>query len=118
MPECKSCGGNVERGERECPFCGASLIKHVATPRPGTKDPSAYTIEREVDRTEVHFGDGEIGERLPTGADNVAATYSAGGGAIGNLVCSKCKFENSATRIECEACGALLKRPDTGRLRR
>lgn len=33
----------------------------------------------------VHFGDGHTGARLPTGIENVAATYRVGLGAAGNL---------------------------------
>ncbi len=118
MPECDSCGGNVESGERECPYCGASLFKHVAIPRPGTKDPHAYTIERKVDETRIRFGDGKLGSRLSTGKDNVTATYRAGGGSKGNVICSKCKMDNPSHRVECEACGAPLKKLGTGRIRR
>ena len=113
MPECESCGANVDSGDRECPYCGHSFIKHVATARPGTKDSRAYTVERETDGARIHFGDGESGARPPTGKDNVSATYRYGGGAKGGLVCPNCKLENPETRTECEACGTPLKRPST-----
>ena len=109
MTECEACGASVDSGERECPYCGHSFIKHTATAKPGTKDPRVYTIDREVGT--LHFGDGETGARPTSGKDNVSATYRHGGGSKGGLVCPNCKLENKETRIECEACGTALKRP-------
>jgi len=39
----------------------------------------------ENNKTHVIFGDGEKGTRLPTGIENVTATYRSGGGSIGNV---------------------------------
>ncbi|MBY8998159.1 MAG: hypothetical protein KGD60_10530, partial [Candidatus Thorarchaeota archaeon] len=115
MPECEACGASVKAGVRECPFCGHSFVKHTAIAKPGTKDTSKFTVEREAGV--VHFGDGEIGTRPPIGKDNVSTSYRYGGGSKGSLVCPNCKLENPETRSDCEACGSPLKRP-IDRLRR
>lgn len=45
-----------------------------------------YALRQEADgRTSVVFGDGHYGARLPSGAENVVATYRTGGGSVGNL---------------------------------
>jgi predicted RNA-binding Zn-ribbon protein involved in translation (DUF1610 family) len=119
MPECDSCGGTVESGERECPYCGASMIRHVAVQKPGTKDTSVYTLRREPDgRTSIDFGDGVTGARPPSGSDNLEATYRAGGESKGSIACPKCGMENPSHQVECEACGAPLRKPSSGRLMR
>lgn len=43
------------------------------------------TRQDDEDRTSVVFGDGDHGARLPTGQDNVQATYRSGIGAPGNV---------------------------------
>jgi DNA-directed RNA polymerase subunit RPC12/RpoP len=108
MPECESCGANIDNGEIECPYCGHSQIKSATTARLGTKDTSAYSLDREVGT--IQFGDGEKGTRPESGKDNVSASYRYGEGATGSLVCSNCKLENPETRIDCEACGTPLRK--------
>ena len=115
MTECKSCGASVKASERECPFCGYSFIDRATAPKPETKNPRLFNVDRESKT--VHFGDGERGGRLPTGKENVSASYRYGGGSSGNLVCSNCKHKNPETRTDCEACGTPLKRSKS-RLRR
>ncbi|MCC7564807.1 MAG: putative baseplate assembly protein [Methanomicrobiaceae archaeon] len=45
-----------------------------------------YTVRTEEDgTTTVTFGDGERGARLPSGRENVTATYRSGSGRAGNL---------------------------------
>lgn len=39
----------------------------------------------ETDRSTLHFGDGVHGAKLPSGSNNVAATYRAAGGTGGNV---------------------------------
>jgi predicted phage baseplate assembly protein len=49
-------------------------------------DARAYVVHQNAaGRTQVQFGDGEHGARLPSGADNVTATYRVGIGEAGNL---------------------------------
>ena len=50
----------------------------------------SYVVRTEGDgRTRVVFGDGEMGSRLPTGQENVAATYRSGTGADGMVGAGK-----------------------------
>jgi hypothetical protein len=45
-----------------------------------------YTIKQNFDQsTTVEFGDGKYGARLPTGVENVVATYRQGAGVEGNV---------------------------------
>lgn len=115
MTECEACGASVKAGVSECPYCGHSYISRATAPKPGTKDASAFRVDRESGT--IHFGDGERGTRPESGRDNVSASYRSGGGASGNVVCSNCKLENPETRIACEACGTPLKK-SVGRLRK
>jgi photosystem II stability/assembly factor-like uncharacterized protein len=49
-------------------------------------DQRAYMVSQDAtDRTEILFGDGEHGARLPGGSDNVSAIYRVGIGEAGNL---------------------------------
>ena len=50
---------------------------------PGSRGFLAWQDDQ--DRTSVVFGDGEHGSRLPTGPENVQATYRSGIGAPGNV---------------------------------
>lgn len=53
-------------------------------------DDRVYTVSRDEDgASTVQFGDGVYGTRLPTGTENVRATYRAGLGAAGNVLANK-----------------------------
>ncbi len=52
-----------------------------------------YVVEHDVaGHTVVTFGDGEHGARLPSGQDNVVATYRVGGGTSGEVSASSLKI--------------------------
>jgi predicted phage baseplate assembly protein len=51
---------------------------------PLAPDDHSYVVRRnDAGRTEVHFGDGLRGARLPTGVENITARYRSGLGAAG-----------------------------------
>jgi hypothetical protein len=53
-------------------------------------DERAYIVETgDDDKTAVIFGDGEHGARLPTGPENIQATYRSGIGKPGNVAAEK-----------------------------
>ena len=55
----------------------------------GPKD-HAYAVRRGIDASvTVLFGDGVHGARLPSGTENVTATYRTGAGASGNVAAAK-----------------------------
>ncbi len=45
---------------------------------------SLYTVTQDGDTSTIRFGDGQQGQRLPTGAGTVTGTYRQGSGASGN----------------------------------
>lgn len=52
-----------------------------------------YVVEHDAaGHTVVTFGDGEHGARLPSGQDNVVATYRVGGGSAGEVSASSLKI--------------------------
>lgn len=108
MPSCDSCGANIDLGETECPYCGHNFIKRVE--RISKIKDKGQTFRLDTESGTVHFGDGKAGVIPRTGKDNVSATYRAGGGTTGNLVCSKCKHQNRPNLLRCEACGSELQR--------
>jgi len=55
----------------------------------GPRDRSYAVRVDEAGKTVVQFGDGERGSRLPTGSNNVRATYRKGLGAAGNVGAGK-----------------------------
>lgn len=63
-------------------------VEWIETPSLYSALPDArcfVTIEDEDGRATVVFGDGVRGARLPTGQENVVATYRAGGGPVGRV---------------------------------
>lgn len=45
-----------------------------------------YTVRRDNQgRSHIHFGDGRMGARLPTGMENISATYRSGTGQAGEV---------------------------------
>lgn len=60
--------------------------RRVASPLDAGPNDETWTLRSDLDgRAVVTFGDGERGRRLPTGVENVVATYRAGAGAAGNV---------------------------------
>lgn len=111
MPECDSCGANVDAGERECPYCGHSFVKHIIAARPETKDPQTFSLDRESGT--VHFGDGVSGKRPRSGRDVGPEKPRTGYEPMFDAVCPKCGHKNSRARVDCDACGAPLRKAKT-----
>ena len=59
----------------------------LAALRPGDHDYLTQTDQQNT--TTVRFGDGIRGARLPTGVENVVATYRTGIGSVGNLAAGR-----------------------------
>jgi rRNA maturation endonuclease Nob1 len=104
LASCDECGASIDRGEKECPYCGHVLVKVVSDHSVS----EVYRVDRESGT--VHFGDGITGARPVTDSDGVSAAYRVGGGRKGTLPCSVCKHVNPPTLLRCEACGAELQR--------
>lgn len=69
---------------------GGILWKEVDTLLDQDAKSPCYVVEQdETGATTVLFGDGVNGARLPTGQNNVLATYRIGGGSAGNVAASK-----------------------------
>jgi hypothetical protein len=84
LVSCNSCGGEIDSGETECPYCGASIIQK-ATAHIGSIGTTDETYGSQIDdegHTFIRFGDGETGARLSTG--DVSTHYRQGAGTQGN----------------------------------
>jgi rRNA maturation endonuclease Nob1 len=108
MPECEGCGASVDRGMRECPYCGHVLLKIVTDHSKLQESREVYSLDLESGT--IHFGDGKLGAIPKSGKDSISAAYRIGGGTKGNLVCSNCKHQNPVNLLRCKACGSDLHR--------
>ncbi len=87
MTSCKGCGANIDANDKECPYCGHSVI-HRTEAQTSTLENQGkiYGTNRDEDgNTHIQFGDGQTGSRLSSGRDNVASQYRQGAGSSGNL---------------------------------
>lgn len=67
-------------------FVGARRWRQVGNLRDSGPTDADYEVRVAEDGTvTAHFGDGRHGRRLPTGTDNVRATWRKGVGSVGNL---------------------------------
>ncbi|TFH02439.1 MAG: hypothetical protein E4H14_17650 [Candidatus Thorarchaeota archaeon] len=86
MVSCEGCGGEIDAGVAECPYCGRSVIQRVDTER-GTikRDGRIYGASQdEAGMTHIQFGDGQTGKRLPSGGSG-AGECRRGAGSQGNI---------------------------------
>ena len=110
MPECDSCGANVDDRERECPYCGHSFLKHSTAARPESQDPQVFRIEESSVGHTIHFGDGVMGARPESGREVGHYRPETGHDPMGSKVCPKCGHKNPIARGECEACATPLRK--------
>ena len=83
MVNCKGCGASISVSDKECPYCGHSVIQRAQTLK---NQESTYSIQRDGDSSVVRFGDGQTGRRLSSGKRNVSSQYRQGAGSeSGNL---------------------------------
>jgi len=84
MVNCKGCGAGIGVSDKECPYCGHSVIQRAQTLE---NQESTYSVQRDGDgSTSVRFGDGQTGSRLSSGKRNVSSQYRHGAGSeSGNL---------------------------------
>ena len=87
MPNCESCGAGIDANDRECPYCGASVTQKTTIHQMELERPEkVYTTARDADgNTQIRFGDGQTGSRLPSGSGGVSSAYRQGAGSQGNL---------------------------------
>jgi uncharacterized OB-fold protein len=90
MSNCPSCGAGVDASDRECPYCGASIIQKREAPESITESSgSVYSLEQDADgRTQIRFGDGLTGKQ-PSAAEGVSSHYRHGGGSHGNVTAGR-----------------------------
>ncbi|MHA1480064.1 MAG: hypothetical protein ACTSQZ_01395 [Candidatus Thorarchaeota archaeon] len=82
MVNCKGCGAGISVSDKECPYCGHSVIQRAQALE---NQESTYTIRR-GETTTISFGDGQTGSRLSSGKRNVSSQYRHGAGSgSGNL---------------------------------
>ena len=112
MPECEACGGSIDRGERECPYCGHVLIKHSTAADPSKRDTRVFSLDK--DSGTIHFGDGKTGAVPESGRVVSHHRPRTGYEPKDTVICPKCGHKNQPVRWECEACAATLRKPKTG----
>jgi hypothetical protein len=85
MVSCDGCGGEVEVGVGECPYCGKTLKRLDSAKRVFEGDEEVYHTSQDADgMTYVRFGDGQTGDR-PTSGDGISSHYRQGSGVQGNV---------------------------------
>jgi len=87
MPNCESCGAGISASDKECPYCGASVMQTTAVLESELERPEkVYSTARDADgNTHIRFGDGQTGSRPPSGSDSISVTYRHGAGSQGNV---------------------------------
>jgi len=85
MTSCEGCGANIDANDKECPYCGHSVIQRTEA-QTSTLEGRIYGTTRDEDgNTHIQFGDGQTGSRLPSGRDNVSSKYHQGSGSQGSV---------------------------------
>lgn len=86
MVSCEGCGGDLDAGIRECPYCGRSIVQRVeAEKRTFESHERTYGTSQDEDGlTHIQFGDGRTGARPSSGA-GVSGHYRQGAGSQGNV---------------------------------
>jgi len=87
MTSCEGCGANIDANDKECPYCGHSVIQRTDIQKSTLENQKSYGTTRDEDgNTHIQFGDGQTGSRLSSGRDNIASQYRHGAGSgVGNL---------------------------------
>ncbi len=88
MTSCKGCGANIDANDKECPYCGHSVIQRTEAQTSTLENQGRIygTTRDENGNTHIQFGDGQTGSRLPSSRDNVVSQYRQGAGSgAGNL---------------------------------
>jgi len=100
MVSCEGCGGEIDAGTRECPYCGRSVIQQVeGEKRKVDSDEGVYRISQDEEgSTHIRFGDGQTGARLPSG-DRVSSHYRQGAGSQGNVASERLEKLDQIERI-------------------
>ena len=82
MTSCEGCGANIDANDKECPYCGHSVIQRTEaqTSTPENQGRIYGTTRDEDGNTHIHFGDGQTGRRLPTGK-HTTSQYRYGAGS-------------------------------------
>lgn len=87
MPNCGSCGAGIDTSDKECPYCGASVIQGSVVHKRELENPEQHYRAATDDEgsTHVRFGDGQTGRRPSSGSSSVSSTYRQGAGSQGNV---------------------------------
>lgn len=87
MTSCKGCGANIDANDKECPYCGHSVIQHTEAQK-STLDnqEGSYGITRDDEgNTRIRFGDGITGRRPSSSRDHITSQYRQGAGSQGSV---------------------------------
>ena len=86
MVSCEGCGGDLDAGVRECPYCGRSVVQRVEDEKRTFEhhDRTYGASQDDEGLTHIQFGDGRTGAR-PSSSDSVSSHYRQGAGSQGNV---------------------------------
>ncbi|MHA1614993.1 MAG: hypothetical protein ACTSYJ_09125, partial [Candidatus Thorarchaeota archaeon] len=78
---------NIDANDKECPYCGHSIIQRTEAQTSTLENQGRiYGTTRDEDgNTHIQFGDGQTGNRLPSGRNNIASKYHQGAGSQGSV---------------------------------
>lgn len=82
MISCKGCGANIDANDKECPYCGHSVIQHTEAQKSSLENQGRIygTTRDDEGNTNIHFGDGITGRR-PSSGGHTSAQYRRGAGS-------------------------------------
>ncbi len=88
MTNCEGCGANIDANDKECPYCGHSVIQRTEAQTSTLENQGRiYGTTRDEDgNTHIHFGDGQTGRRPSSSSgDHVTSQYRRGAGSQGSV---------------------------------
>lgn len=87
MTICEGCGAAIDADDKECPYCGHSILQRVEAQKSALENQEGvYSIEKDEEgNSRIHFGDGQIGSRPSSSGADTSGQYRRGAGSQGNV---------------------------------
>jgi len=87
MTSCEGCGAAINANDKECPYCGHSVLQRVEAQKSALENQEGIygVVKDEEGFSRVHFGDGQIGSRPSSSGAHASGQYRRGAGSQGNV---------------------------------